>query len=154
MELSETIDSSRFRALDGGHWSLLTYIETRVADFQKTSGRGRINKNHLRTSKTSREQDDWDRLFDLYDLGLIEIEDSNLGIVRLTDYGNLIASDLKKYRARGGTYSDYTLDRFGNAGYEKPVGSITVPLFNFPDCSFYKQVASCWQLRTSPFCTS
>jgi hypothetical protein len=108
------------------HWSLLAYIETRCVDHKGEIDRERMRCNPIthphmlgfRQSVSKLEwkdeygsrlkdrklstHDDWDCLDDLDAAGLVEIQSLATCLVKITEKGNQIASEIRMHKTKGG----------------------------------------------------
>jgi hypothetical protein len=109
------------------HWSLFAYIETRVVDYGGVLNRVHmrcINARHplhtheggdaskyptrLRDNRVIENHDDWDCIDDLVTLGLVEnIGTSVNARFRLTSLGTSVASELRKWKSKGGSFGTF-----------------------------------------------
>lgn len=109
------------------HWSTLLYIESRVVD-----NKGTIDKRHMRCNSERHPafghiggwkdeystrlsdgelvsgHDDWDCLYDMEEVGLVETRGTGVNpIVALTDGGWSVASRLRQHQGTGKGLSDF-----------------------------------------------
>lgn len=111
------------------HWSTFAYFETRAVDYK-----GIINNQHMRcdpklhpyhahqgsysekeypTILHNKEElfnhDDWSCLDDMIMFGLVDAWFSSIHEVKikLTEYGQEIASELRKHKSNGGSFSTF-----------------------------------------------
>ena len=115
------------------HWSTFVYLETRVVDHRGQPARQHLridanrhpglawrhlyseddpNKKKFPTRLVGGEElhdhDDWDCAEDLEAAGLLEIHGTGLNpIIRLTDEGRTVASDLRRHKAAGRNFASY-----------------------------------------------
>lgn len=120
------------------HWSTFAYAECRMVDDRGILNREHMRCNikrhpqfansfntlqpdmptsptmlrgHFKDKRKARRgHDDWDCLYDLEAAGLLKLNGTGISpIVELTDYGRAVAGLLRKHKADGGNFSEFTV---------------------------------------------
>ena len=113
------------------HWSTFAYIETRIVDYRGEPDREQMRcdpKIHPHYANTANRSfpdsryptllktrgvwshDDWSCLEDAVEAGLLIEKGTGLNpIYALTDYGKVVISKLREWKAAGNNFKDFTL---------------------------------------------
>jgi len=109
------------------HWGLLAYVETRCVDYEGKLALGHMrcneakhpllkvinvswDKTHgtrLKNNKILQGHDDWDCLEDLEREGFLEILSLVNGVVKLSEKGKEVASEIRKHKIDGGQFGSF-----------------------------------------------
>jgi hypothetical protein len=113
------------------HWSTFAYIETRIVDHKGEPNKEQmrcdtdVHPQHMNSSNVHfpeskyptrtkvgevKGHDDWSCLEDAVKTGLLIEEGTGLTpVYQLTDYGRVVASKLREWKSKGGSFHNFTL---------------------------------------------
>lgn len=119
------------------HWSTFAYIETRIVDhrgvvhnqhmrchprlhraFAHEGSRGPLAPTRLAGGEELAQHDDWSCAEDAIAAGLLTVDERVPGapVFALTDRGHTAAAALRRHKAGGGNFGNFTWDDRGVAG--------------------------------------